>query len=225
VDSGTRRRVWRTWVAWVTAGETLGFTAPAVAGVLAPALPGDGWRWVLLLTAGAVEGSLLGWAQCRVLRRRLTDFPSRRWIVRTALAAAGAWAIGLAPSSLAPVLEAMPAVAVAVLGVIGGMLLLLSIGLAQWTVLRPLVPGAARWIGWTALGWCAGLTVFTLVATPLWQPGQPPLLIALIGVLAGLLMAATAAAVTGWGLVRLIDGAVLHAAGGGGRGRAPPPRP
>ena len=83
-------------------------------------------------------------------------------------------------------------------------MLLAGIGIAQWSVLRSVVPGAVRWIGWTALAWLAGLTVFLLVATPLWQPGQPRWLIAAIGVLAGALMALTMAAATGWGVVRLL---------------------
>jgi Ca2+-transporting ATPase len=84
--------------------------------------------------------------------------------------------------------------------------LLLSIGVAQWTVLQRLVPRAGRWIGWTALGRLAGLAVFTAVATPLWLPGQAPWPTAVIGVGAGASMAATMAAVTGEGLVRLVGG-------------------
>jgi hypothetical protein len=38
---------------------------------------------------------------------------------------------------------------------------------------------------------------------PLWQPGQAALLIAAIGVVAGLAMAAMVAAVTGWAVLRL----------------------
>jgi hypothetical protein len=72
-----------------------------------------------------------------------------------------------------------------VLAVPAGLALLLSIGTAQWTVLRPLVRGAARWIAWTALAWPAGLAVFMAVATPLWQPGQAPWLSAVIGAGAG----------------------------------------
>jgi hypothetical protein len=48
------------------------------------------------------------------------------------------------------------------------------------------------------------LLVFTAATTPLWQPGQPIVVIAAIGVLGGLLMAGTVAALTGWALVRLL---------------------
>jgi hypothetical protein len=42
------------------------------------------------------------------------------------------------------------------------------------------------------------------VAIPLWQPGQRAVLAVGIGALGGCLMALAMAAVTGWGLVRLL---------------------
>ena len=55
----------------------------------------------------------------------------------------------------------------------------------------------------TAVAWMLGLGAFVATATPLWQPHQSATLILAIGVLAGLVMAATVAAVTGWGVLRL----------------------
>lgn len=80
----------------------------------------------------------------------------------------------------------------------------MSLGTAQWLVLRNHLPHAQRWIWANAFAWGAGLLVFTAVTTPLWQPGQPPEVIALIGALGGLLTAATMAAVTGAALTRLV---------------------
>jgi hypothetical protein len=71
-------------------------------------------------------------------------------------------------------------------------------------VLRRHITGAGAWIPATAAAWLAGLAVFCATAMPLWRPGQSPVLIAGIGALAGLLMAATVAAVTGGALVRLV---------------------
>jgi Ca2+-transporting ATPase len=82
-----------------------------------------------------------------------------------------------------------------------------SIGAAQWTVLRRVLPGSGWWIGWTSAGWLAGMAVLLGVATPLWHPGQDVVLVAAIGALGGVGMAATMAAVTGWGLVRLLRSA------------------
>ena len=194
-------------------GETAGFLVPASVAALLPSDLGDGGRLIPLLLAGAVEGSLLGWAQSMVLRGVLPGFPSAAWIVRTALAAAFAWLLGLLPALFWDRLQDLPPVLANGLAVAGGALLLLSIGVAQWTVLRDVVPGSGRWIGWTALAWLAGLGVFVLVSTPLWQPGQSAVVVALIGALGGLLMAVTVAAVTGSGLVRLLRD-----------GRAPAPR-
>jgi len=40
-------------------------------------------------------------------------------------------------------------------------------------VLRRHVARAGRWVLITAAAWLGGLTVFLLVASPLWQEGQP----------------------------------------------------
>jgi deazaflavin-dependent oxidoreductase (nitroreductase family) len=194
------RKLLRTWTAWVSLGEAVGFAVPAAIGAATVAAPVAVGVPALLL-AGAVEGAFLGAAQAHVLRRTCVDFPARRWIARTSAAAVFAYVMGLLPSTVAP---AWPMPAVIALGVVVGTALLLSIGSAQWTVLRHFVAGAGHWIWITAVGWLAGLAVFLLVATPLWQEGQPWWLLVAIGVLAGLLMATVAAAVTGLGLVRLI---------------------
>ena len=84
------------------------------------------------------------------------------------------------------------------------MVLLVSIGLAQWFELRRHVPRAWRWIAGSAAAWAVGLGVFMAVATPLWQPGQDLWLTAAIGIGAAVLMAVAMAAVTGLVLVRLL---------------------
>ncbi|GGN50523.1 hypothetical protein FHR83_009237 [Actinoplanes campanulatus] len=120
----------------------------------------------------------------------------------TAAAAVLAYAIGLLPSSATGVWQRWPAAVQASVGVVLGLVLLNSIGVAQWTVLRRLVPQAARWIGWSAVGWLAGLTVFLLFTMPLWHPGQDLAVTIAIGVAGAVLMAATMAAITGrcvWG--------------------------
>jgi Ca2+-transporting ATPase len=199
-----RRRLWWRWLRASFLGETLGFLVP----MLVVTLGAGSWpavlRYLALVIAGAGEGAVLGAAQSTVLRRVVPGFSRAAWTIRTALAAALAWAIGLAPSELAGTWQEWPPGVQMAVAVPAGLTLLATIGTAQWTVLRRSVPGASRWIGWTALAWLAGLTVFLAVATPLWQPGQPLWLVAAIGVLAGALMAVTMAAVTGRGLVRLL---------------------
>ncbi len=195
--------LWRTWVAWVTVGETLGFLVPALIGVLTVDYPTAASLPALLL-AGAVEGAILGGAQAIVLHRVLPGFPVRTWVAATSGAAVLAWLIGMAPVAFAGSIDDWPIALVVASATILGALLLLSIGTAQWTVLRHHVDGAWRWIAVTALAWLAGLTVFMLVAPPLWREGQPIALIVAIGAFAGLLMASTVAAVTGFGLIWLL---------------------
>ena len=206
--------LWRRWTVATAAGETVGFLVPAVAAVLLPSGVGDGLRTVVFVAAGSLEGAILGWAQSRVLRVTLPGLHAGAWITRTALAAAVAWIIGLSPSLFQDRLSRLSPVVTWSVAAAGAVLLLGSIGVAQWSVLRHHLPGSASWIGWTALGWLAGLVVFTGVATPLWRPGQSAALIAAIGALAGALMAVTVGAVTGLGLVRLVRSARAGAAVG-----------
>jgi hypothetical protein len=192
------RPLWRTWFVAVTLGEFVGFLVPACAGALFVE------SVLVLVAAGAVEGALLGTAQALVLRRVLPALSVRAWIAATAAAAALAWSVGLVPGLLGERLAALSVGLLVVGATIGGLVLVASIGTAQWLVLRRHVPRAWRWIPATAAAWLAGLGVFVAVATPLWQPGQPSWLIALIGAAGGLAMAATVAAVTGLAVVRLM---------------------
>jgi hypothetical protein len=155
------------------------------------------------LAAGAVEGTLLGAAQARILTRAVPGVGTRRWVGATAGAAVFAYAIGLLPSTVADRLPHLPPALLVIAAAVLGTALLLSIGTAQWLVLRRAVPGSAGWIATTTLAWAVGLGVFCGVAMPLWHPGQSVPAVAAIGMGAGLLMAATTSAITGIGLFRL----------------------
>jgi hypothetical protein len=198
------RRLWISWVLIVTAAEIAGFMAPAVAGALT--VQASVVVTVLaLLAAGAVEGTLLGWGQAMVLRRQLAGFPYQPWVVRTAGAAVVAYAIGLVPSVFVDVWRDWPAATRTVMAVVLGLILLNSIGVAQWTVLRRLQPRAGYWIGYNAAAWLAGLAAFTAFTTPLWQSGQPPVVTIVIGLAGAALMAATMAAITGLAVCRRLS--------------------
>ncbi len=194
----------REWFATVTMAEFAGFTVPAAVGALSAGATAQ-VSVPTLLVAGAIEGSVLGLGQASVLRRALPELSGRRWIAATALGAVLAYAIGLTPSTFAAGLRGWPVWAVVAAGVPAGLVLLLSIGTAQWLVLRRHVHRAGRWIVATALAWLVGLGVLLGFSMPLWQPGQPVPLIILIGAGGGLLMAATTSAVTGMALRRLLD--------------------
>lgn len=196
------RLLLRRWLLVVTSGEVVGFALPAVVGPLTSERSAA-VSYPALVAAGLVEGAVLGWAQWSVARLRLPALSRRRWVGLTSVGAAAAYAIAmLAPMFWDSLSEWTIGVRVTVFAV-GGTMLLLTIGAAQWVELRLHVPRAARWVAVTALAWCLALTVFFAVATPLWQEGQAFWLTLVIGVVAGLAMALTMAAVTGWGLVRL----------------------
>ena len=190
------------WVGRVSLGESLGFLAPALAQLLAAAL----WptaTFPLLVLAGFVEGAVLGWFEVHVLRSRLPDVSIRRWVLFTGAAAAGAWTLGLLPSADSA-WQDWPAAAQIAAGTTAGVVLLASIGFAQWIELRHHVPRAWRWIAGSAAAWGAGLGVFMAVATLLWQPGQDLWLSALIGIWAAILMAVAMAVITGLVMARLL---------------------
>jgi hypothetical protein len=198
--------LFRAWTMSVTVGEFIGFCVPAFVGALVMGQP-TAVAFAALVAAGSLEGAVLGWSQARVLRRPLPSLSARRWVVGTSAAAALAWSFGMLPST-AHVLWSRWPVPLAVLAAAGlAVVLLCSIGAAQWLELRRHVPRAGRWVAATAAAWCAGLVAFSAVTSPLWRPGQRPAVIAAIGALGGVVMAVTVAAGTGWALIRLLHSA------------------
>lgn len=188
-----RERLWLSWFGWVTVGECAGFAVPSATYAITPSAPAP-VQTALLLAAGCAEGYILGLAQARVLRRVVPG--TRHWPTATALGAGIAWVCGLVIAELwSDTVLPLPATAgvTVVLAVTG----LMSIGTAQWWLLRGRLAKAGWWITGTAAAWVAGLAVFLAVSTPLWHEGQPTGVVVLIGMFAATLMAAAMAAVTG----------------------------
>ena len=198
-----RRALWQRWLVLVTAGELAGFSLPAAVGVWSAGAP-PRTQLLAMTTAGLFEGALLGLAQAVVLQRVLPGFRPLAWIAVTSLAAAAAWFLGMLPAFTHDHWSTWPVAWTMLAGAGGGGLVLCSIGLAQaWATPRR-VRRVATWVGWTALGWGAGLTAFAVIAPPLWHEGQEPWTLTLIGLCGGLAMAVVMAAVTGLGAVRLV---------------------
>jgi hypothetical protein len=186
----------RSWVLTVAAAEVLGFSVTAVVAALATYAPA-----VVALTAvpaaGAVEGALLGTGQAIVLQHVLPDLPVRRWMAVTSAVAVVAFLVGLLPSAAMAAWPSRPPMAPITIAVLLGAVLLVSIGMAQWTILRWQVTRAGRWIAATAVAGTAGAGVFLACTMPLWLPGQPIAFTVAVGVAGGLVMAATTGAVSG----------------------------
>lgn len=188
------------WIVVVTAAEALGFVAPAIVGVATADSP---WSTPLLLLAGAVEGALLGAGQAVVLHRRVDRLRRTVWVGLTVAGALLAYFAGLVPSTFAETWTQWPWPAQAVLLAGVAVVLLLSIGTAQWLELRRHVPRAGWWILGTAAAWLLALGLFLAIATPLWHEGQDAAVAVLVGVCAGFVMATVMATVTGLVLISL----------------------
>jgi hypothetical protein len=187
-------RVFARWVVIVTIGELVGFGIPAAVGVLTVDSP---FAVPLLMSAGAIEGALLGSAQWLAMAPRLSSVRPVIWIALTASGAAFAYGLGMLPSALSPVWTAwQPAIQVLFFTVLAA-LLLLSIGGAQWFELRHRITGAWRWVLGSAVGWAAGLGAFFAIAAPLWHAGQSFTAALAVGLIAGTAMALVMALTTG----------------------------
>ena len=134
--------LWSRWLVTVTAAETLGFLVPASVGAVLADAP-DTTMALAIIAAGLVEGTLLGVGQAAVARRALPGLPVVRFVALTAAAAAFAYAIALVPVLWGPRLAELPWPVVGLLGLSLAILLLGSIGTAQWCVLRAEVDGDA----------------------------------------------------------------------------------
>jgi len=200
----------RRWIASVTAGEAFGFLVPGVAWFAA-------WKLGLpplllacvVVAAGGVEGAVLGWSQWRVLRE-WQPAVTVRWVGLTALAAALAWACGMAPNTIHDL--GAPAWASIAAGIAGAPVLLLGIGVAQWSVLRGFVPRAWRWVVANVLAWVIALPP-TFIGPALVPSDAPVVLDLAAWGASGVMMAAILAAITGEAIARLAREAGARAPG------------
>lgn len=196
--------LFRTWILAVTAGEFIGFCAPALAGALLIGSP-TAVSLPVLVGAGAVEGAILGASQALVLRRALPQLSLRTWVAATAAAGAVAWILGLLPSATHELWSQWPLPALVLVAILLAVLLLCSVGAAQWWELRRHLAHAGTWVWGTALAWGLGMLAFSAITTPLWQPEQTQQAVVAIGALGGLAMAATMAATSGLVLLHLLE--------------------
>ena len=187
--SEPERRFARRWIARVSLGEGLGFalaTAAAIAVLLGSLPPVAGLA--ATVAGGAAEGTVLALAQHAAIR---ANRPARApWVIATAGGAAVAWTLGMLPSTLGLDL-ASPVTWVLI--VVGGILLLASIPVAQAIVLRR--RGAVRWALVNAGAWAIAI-LWTAAPSPLVDERTPVPVVAVLYVIAGILMAVTVAVFT-----------------------------
>lgn len=170
-------------------GEGVGFAIAAGAATLIFAAGiGDPAALILVIAAGACEGSALGTGQ--LLGMRTGRPPAARWIGATALGAAVAWTLGMMPSTLG--LD-MGSPWVILFVVIGALVLLASIPVAQWLALAR--PQTFRWVPVNMGAWAVSV-LWTIAPSPFIDERSPIALIVTLYVIAGVLMAVTFACLT-----------------------------
>ncbi|KRE80992.1 hypothetical protein [Arthrobacter sp. Soil762] len=197
-----RDRFLRRWVVSVMLAEAAGFAIPAmVGGILSLLAAPAGVVYPAMVLAGACEGVLLGFGQSIGLGPAIPRTP---WILATAAGAAAAWSIGMLPSSLGGIDFGSPWMIV--LTAVLGCVLLLSIPTLQWLVLRRQGVRSAFWIPVNAGAWAAGI-LWTLAPSPFIDETTPAPALFGVYLLAGLLMAATVAVLTGFAARRIASGA------------------
>jgi hypothetical protein len=194
---------WRRWVVAVTAGEIVGFAAPSVAGAVAFLLDlPDAAMIAFVVPAGGVEGAVLGFAQWLVLRGELPALSRADWVRATAAAAMVAWAIGASLGAYGGSSDPN-VVLLVVLGVPLAIVLLCSLGFAQWLVLRRHIDRAGWWVPANVVAWGVGVTVAIAAMSPM-EEGDPAALLVALGVVAGALMGLVVSALTGGAMVWLL---------------------
>lgn len=182
----------RRWIVRVTIAEAAGFAVAAGVGAsLAVTAAPTAIAYPAAVLAGAVEGLALGAGQYSAMRG---GRPGRAaWLGATAGAAAVAWALGMLPSTIGVDLESPTTW---VLLALGAVLLLASIPVAQWLVLRAAGRrDAGAWVPVTMGAWALAI-LWTAAPSPFIDERSPLALVVVLYVIAGVLMAVTVAALT-----------------------------
>ncbi|GHF24585.1 hypothetical protein [Pseudolysinimonas yzui] len=182
----------RRWIVRVTIAEAAGFAVAAGVGAsLAVTAAPTAIAYPAAVLAGAVEGLALGTGQYSAMRG---GRPGRAaWLGATAGAAAVAWALGMLPSTIGVDLESPTTW---VLLAFGAVLLLASIPVAQWLVLRAAGRrDAGAWVPVTMGAWALAI-LWTAAPSPFIDERSPFALVIVLYVIAGVLMAVTVAALT-----------------------------
>ncbi|WP_266362709.1 hypothetical protein [Tellurirhabdus rosea] len=204
----------RRWALNCAAGELLGIGAAGLIAVGYLTAFGEAVSWperiaflLLMLVAGAVEGSLLGWFQSRVLTDLFPGLNRGRWLRLTLAVAVLGWLLGMMPSTLisgdsasGPAADPSDSPLLFFSLTAGAGLFLGAVfGWFQWFELRRHTPQAARWVVANALGWAVALSCIYLAAS--WPDAQTPAWqIVVSGIVGGL---------AGGGLLGLITGLFL----------------
>jgi hypothetical protein len=189
----------RRWITLVTLAESVGYLAPATAGILlARAQASEGTRTVVVVLAGFVEGLVLGIGQARAFPFAVNRL---RYALVTSIGAGIVWAVVMTLMLLGRG-SAVPVAGMIAAGIVAGCFGLVAIGGMQWLELRRHVTRPAAWIAWTALAWTLALPLSFLPAPFVDETTPLPTHFVLWGT-AGVMMAFVMALVTWQGVRRV----------------------
>lgn len=166
----------------------------------------------IMMFAGSVEGSLLGFFQWKVLRQKFALITQKAWMTNTIIIAVLGWFLGMLPSlffipeistSEAPQgIDLDHPLLFSLLCVVAGLITGTLFGIFQWFVLRRHAEQAWKWILANALGWGAGLGwIFVFASLP--TAGTSLIINILLGLCGGILAGLSVGAITGLFLVKL----------------------
>ena len=210
----------RKWALHCALGELLGIGAAGLIAFTANQLLGEPVTMpqkltvlIFMLGAGALEGSILGYLQWRVLHARIPQLPALEWMGWTIAVAVLGWFLGTLPglflqnsafsnNSQASLAVPQNFIILSLLTLGLGLLMGALFGLFQWFSLKKYVPKAGKWIPANAIGWGLGLGWIYLAASWPDENTQLPYII-LAGILGGMMAGLSVGIVTGIYLVRL----------------------
>jgi hypothetical protein len=228
METKPRFGLWGRWVLGNAIGELLGLGLTFAAGYAVIAVFGEAQgsgailgQFLLMTATGAIEGSVVGYAQWRAMQPDLAQVRPRAWILATIYGAIVAWFFGSLPFTLmnmsqdasqAPIQEppqALVLLLAAGMGIVAGAVL----SFFQWRVLRRALSKASWWIPANSLAWMLGLPVI-FIATGAIQADTPAAQIAITLAIAILFAGALVGAVHGAFLVWMLKQQVETASTG-----------
>jgi hypothetical protein len=222
-NTGKTNSLWLRWTLNCAFGELMGIGLAGGIAYGVNLLIGEPETFVqklsvlfFMLVAGAIEGTLLGFFQWRVLVGKFPGIPKNEWLFYTILVAVAGWFLGtlpslfFIPSNPAGYQQSGTSFSVdfshpfifALLSVGTGLALGAVFGLFQCFSLRKYAQKAYSWIWANALGWGAALGWIYLFASI--PTAQSRLLFTVtMGISGGLLAGLSVGGITGYYLLKL----------------------
>lgn len=183
-------RYLKRWILACASGEFIGIVLAVSIAVAVnrwlgePGTPGEKFHMLLLmLSAGALEGFILGIFQWRILREKFSLMPAWQWIGSTVAVAMLGWLMGMIPvlyfmgqNAQPGVTYEEPALILVIVGALAlGMIFGAIFGIVQWLVFQRYAKDSVQWVTGNSLGWGIVMVLIFLAgalpgeSTPYWM--------------------------------------------------------